>query len=93
VADLESQSDRVIISCNCKGDCSTKRCRCFKEDLRCSVHCHIDDHNCGNLSDLTVRTEMALGKPRTKRKPTSVKGVRAKRQKVVVDMSLLDNED
>jgi hypothetical protein len=38
---------------------------------------------------------MALGKPRTKtkRKPPSIKGVRAKRQKGIVDYSLLDDKD
>jgi hypothetical protein len=63
-----STSTRVGISCQCKGQCSTKRCRCYKEAKECSVHCHNDDHNCGNLSGLTTRTEIALvERPRRKR--------------------------
>ena len=62
-----STSARVGISCQCKGQCSTKRCRCYKEVKQCSVHCHNDDHNCGNLSGLATRTELALvEKPKRK---------------------------
>jgi hypothetical protein len=63
-----STSARVGVSCQCKGQCSTKRCRCYKETKECSVHCHNDDHNCGNLSGLATRTEIALvERPRRKR--------------------------
>ena len=63
-----STSKKVGISCQCKGPCNTKRCKCYKEDKQCSVHCHRDDHDCGNLSSLPVRTEIALvDRPRRKR--------------------------
>jgi hypothetical protein len=63
-----STSARVGVSCQCKGDCNTKRCRCYKEGKQCSVHCHRDDHDCGNLSGLASRTEIALvERPRRKR--------------------------
>lgn len=63
-----STSARVGISCQCKGTCNTKRCKCYKEDKQCSVHCHRDDQNCGNLSGLATRTEIALVEgPRRKR--------------------------
>ncbi|KFY24781.1 hypothetical protein V491_02021 [Pseudogymnoascus sp. VKM F-3775] len=63
-----STSARVGVSCQCKGYCSTKRCRCYKESKECSVHCHNDDHDCGNLSSLATRTEIALvERPRRKR--------------------------
>jgi hypothetical protein len=63
-----STSARVGVSCQCKGPCSTKRCRCYKEGKQCSVHCHRDEHDCGNLSGLAVRTEIALvERPRRKR--------------------------
>ena len=63
-----STSARVGVSCQCKGDCNTKRCRCYKEDKRCTVHCHRDDHSCGNQSVLAIRTEMALvERPKRKR--------------------------
>ncbi|KFY32501.1 hypothetical protein V493_00138 [Pseudogymnoascus sp. VKM F-4281 (FW-2241)] len=63
-----STSARVGISCQCKGLCSTKRCRCYKEAKECSVHCHNDDHDCGYLSGLAIRTEIALvERPKRKR--------------------------
>jgi len=63
-----STSARVGVSCQCKGPCNTKRCRCYKESKKCSVHCHRDEHDCGNLSGLATRTEKALvERPRGKR--------------------------
>jgi predicted nucleic acid binding AN1-type Zn finger protein len=63
-----STSARVGISCQCKGPCSTLRCKCYKEGKQCSIHCHRDDHDCGNLSGLAIRTEIALiERPRRKR--------------------------
>ena len=68
VAQEASTSERVGVSCQCKGSCSTRRCRCYKESRKCSVHCHRDDHDCGNLSGLATRTEIALvDRPRKKR--------------------------
>ena len=32
----------------------------FKEGNKCSVHCHSDDHDCGNFGGLEQRTEIAL---------------------------------
>jgi hypothetical protein len=70
-----STSARVGISCQCKGLCNTKRCRCYKEGKKCSVHCHRDDHDCGSLSGLAVRTETALvERPRRKRARTDTVG-------------------
>ena len=61
-AKLNSSGERVTISCQCKGQCSTNRCRCFKNNLRCSVHCHREVHDCGFLKPLTERTEANLAK-------------------------------
>lgn len=58
-AEKQSTSDRVSISCNCKNKCQG-RCRCLKNQVKCSVYCHADDHDCGNLSTLDTRTEIAL---------------------------------
>jgi hypothetical protein len=70
-----STSARVGVSCQCKGLCDTKRCRCHKEGKQCSVHCHRDDHNCGNLSGLAIRTEIALvERPRRKRARANTEG-------------------
>ena len=58
----ESTSDRVVVSCKCKGLCNTRRCRCFKEQQKCSVHCHTsnDDYDCGFLASLALRTEKGI---------------------------------
>ncbi len=70
-----SISARVGVSCQYKGSCNTKRCRCFKEDKKCSVHCHRDDYDCGNLSNLVIRTEIVLvGRPRRKRARVDIIG-------------------
>jgi hypothetical protein len=63
-----STSARVGMSCQCKGPCDTKRCKCYKEGKQCSKHCHRDENECGNLSGLAIRTEIALvDRPRRKR--------------------------
>ncbi len=59
-AERGSTSTRVRASCQCNDNCNTKRFRCFEEDLRCSVHCHKDEHECENLSNLVDRTEVGL---------------------------------
>ena len=70
-----STSARVGISCQCKGPCNTKRCKCYKENKQCSVHCHRDDNECGNLSGLVTRTEIALvDRPRRKRARANTAG-------------------
>jgi hypothetical protein len=48
----ESTSNRVTVSCNCKAVC-TGHCRCKKNQVQCSVYCHADEYDCGNLSPLT----------------------------------------
>ncbi|RFU26806.1 hypothetical protein B7463_g9535, partial [Scytalidium lignicola] len=58
-----STSQRIRISCQCKGQYSTKRYRCFKEGKDCTVHCHKDEHDCGRLSRLAICTEQALIEP------------------------------
>ena len=48
-----SITTRVIhISCTCQGPCSTRRCRCFKENTKCTSHCHKKrSTQCQNISD------------------------------------------
>jgi hypothetical protein len=29
------------MSCQCKGPCDTKRCKCYKEGKQCSIHVYI----------------------------------------------------
>lgn len=59
-AKLNSSGTRVVISCQCSGMCSTNCCWCFKNNVKCSVHCHRTEHDCGYLKDLTERTEYSL---------------------------------
>ena len=67
IAENASSSDRVIISCKCKNKCGTKRCRCFKEGVKCSVHCHDSaEHDCGFLASLSYRTELAIKEKETR---------------------------
>lgn len=61
IGEKASTSERILISCRCKGKCAGRRCRCFKEGKRCSVHCHADaEHDCGFLASLANRTEAGL---------------------------------
>jgi primase-polymerase (primpol)-like protein len=55
-----STSERITISCNCKGPQCSGRCRCIKNKVKCSVHCHATEFDCENLSNLQTRTEIAL---------------------------------
>lgn len=59
-ANFNSSGERVIISCQCRGNCVSKRCRCFKNGVKCSVHCHREEYNCGWMKPLTERTEHNL---------------------------------
>ena len=52
---------KVGVSCNCKKGCVTRRSRCCKNDLKCSIYCRNADYDCGNLKPLTERTTMVLG--------------------------------
>jgi len=59
-ASKASTSNKAGVSCNCKKSCDTRRCRCFKNSLQCSIYCHNDDYDCGNLKPLAQRTELSL---------------------------------
>ena len=54
-----STADRVTVSCSCKKKC-TARCQCKKNLIGCTIHCHDEGHDCGNLSTLADRTEVGL---------------------------------
>jgi hypothetical protein len=71
-----STSERITISCNCKGPQCSGRCRCIKNKVKCSVHCHATEFDCGNLSNLQTRTEIALVQhsPVTTTRPTDDTG-------------------
>jgi len=48
------------VSYKCKKSCDRRRCRCFKNGLECSIYCHSDGHDCGNMKPVVQRTEMSL---------------------------------
>jgi len=55
-----STSERISVSCNCRPPRCTGKCRCLKNKVKCSVHCHATEFDCHNLSELAIRTEVAL---------------------------------
>lgn len=58
---LSSTSDRVGICCTCQKQCNTKRCRCIKNNMKCSTHCHkILNLACGNFAPIATRDEISL---------------------------------
>lgn len=70
-----STSARAGISCQCKGPRNTKRCKCHRESKQCSVHCHRDENDCGNLSGLATHTKVALvDRPRRQRARSDTRG-------------------
>ena len=43
--------NEIEVSCACKGKCDDKRCKCFKNDIKCNSHCHgkiEGTHKCTN---------------------------------------------
>ena len=51
--DVIAPEDLVeLVSCNCKGNCATKRCKCHKSDEACTDFC--------GCSDECVNSDMAL---------------------------------
>lgn len=53
IGEMAVTGDRVLISCRCKGKCSSRKCPYVKEGKRCSVHCHANGENgCGLLASL-----------------------------------------
>ena len=48
----ESTSTSTPITCSCKKDCKTARCQCKKHKQKCSIACHNEEVDCGNLASL-----------------------------------------
>lgn len=87
IGEMASTNDRVLISCRCKGKCARRKCRCFKEGKRCSVHCHANaEHDCGFLASLATLTERALGE-----KDNSTKGTKTVRTDMEKDSITVDS--
>ncbi len=61
MAKYASLADRVIISYKCKGLCTTKRYRYFKEGKKCSVHYYNSaKHDYGFLVSLALRIKVTI---------------------------------
>ena len=59
-ASKNSTRERTGMFCNCKGPQYKGRYRCIKNKVKCSVHCHATEPDCGSLSELAIHTELAL---------------------------------
>ena len=59
IVPIPTANTATLPACKCKGKC-TGRCRCKKNQVQCTIHCHADEHDCDNLATLAPRTEMAL---------------------------------
>ena len=56
----ESTFTSIPIACSCKKGCKTARYQCKKNRQNCSIACHEEGIDCGNLSSLASRTEKGL---------------------------------
>ena len=43
-----------VSACKCKSQCLTKRCRCFKQGVKCTTHCH-SGNSCSNVGKQLVK--------------------------------------
>ena len=50
VAIRESRAQLVRISCSCKKWPCGKKCNCIKANVKCSIHCHGKNPECGNVA-------------------------------------------
>jgi hypothetical protein len=71
----ESTSSSIPVACSCKKECKTARCQCKKHKQKCSIACHREDIDCGNLSSLPNRTEKGLVQHKDKRRRANTGGL------------------
>ncbi len=48
IAVLSVGGGQGFTKCECNGQCKTKRCSCFKENLKCKSRCHGSNKSCCN---------------------------------------------
>ena len=54
-------SNKVAVSCNCKKSCTTQsRCKCQKNNVKCSQYCHNACQDCGNIGPIHEGTEVIV---------------------------------
>ncbi|KAI9765297.1 MAG: hypothetical protein M1840_007496 [Geoglossum simile] len=71
----ESTSSATPVTCSCKRGCTSSRCQCKKYKQKCSIACHEEGIDCGNLSSLATRTEKSIVQHRTKCRRANTKGL------------------
>src|SRR6266480_4363730 len=71
----ESTSSSILVVCSCKKGCKTARCQCKKHKQKCSIACHEEGIDCGNLSSLANRTEKGLAQHKDKRRRANTGGL------------------
>ena len=71
----ESTSTSTPIACSCKKGCKTARCQCKKEKQKCSIACHDEGVDCGNLASLVNQTEKGLVQHQTKCRRANTAGL------------------
>ena len=61
VAGKIATSNKVAVSCNCKKSCTTQsRCKCQKNNIKCSQYCHNARRDCGNIGPIHEGTEVTV---------------------------------
>lgn len=55
----DSTSTRINVSCSCQKKC-TARCRCVKNQLKCTQYCHGDRRDCGAMGTILEATEESI---------------------------------
>src|SRR3954452_19600408 len=74
-AHQESTSTAVPIVCSCKKGCKSTRCQYKKHKQMCSIACHEEGIDCGNLSSLANRTEKGMVQHRKKCRRANTAGL------------------
>ena len=71
----ESTSSSIPIACSCKKECKSARCQYKKYKQKCSIACHKEGMNCGNLSSLANRTEKGMVQHKGKHRRANTGGL------------------
>lgn len=89
----ESTSTSTPIACSCKKGCKTARCQCKKYKQKCSIACHEESIDCGNLSSLTTRTEKGQVQYTNKRRRANTTGDRVEEEEEEEESDKDDSEE
>ena len=79
-AHLQSETDIRQVKCACRAACDTIRCRCFKANIACTLHCHGREPTrcCTNLRDTGLENQRVEPRPQP--------GRRSKRQREAAEV-------